>query len=345
MGVLSNDVVNSDQVFVSSNKVAINKFINSLESTVESGSNDTVKPKQGFGIGVFVDLRDSNGVVIPQDSNFLAVSELQSLIGANNELLDFTKFQFDITALTVYDDDVQVTVNYDVVSNENVFISGKAYGNGKTVNKEFNLKFEQGDKIGDAVEIDFEKNEVPGIITGTNTLEVRITHVEAVVGSSFETKHYKWDGSFPILTVKYESDPTTRTVRDYRGVAVQTLPNDVGIKVCGYDNGRLFPGQDFPAFAPTITVKDSTGKIVLVSSQPLWGNRDADFNSLKCSSISSGLERNTNYSFVMHDGSVYQVTTPETPILYSATCVIKTAGTYQSPQTLFPCSSNFGWSR
>lgn len=336
------DVVSGDGVFITTQPGEINKFIVELDN---QNKDPDLANKQSFGIGIFVQLKDSNGKIVPQKSNLLPI-DLQSLVGLDGNLYDFAKIQFDIYGLVLKDTNIQATVDYELVSNNNVFLTGKAFGTGMTKDGQLNLFFEQGKKVGEVLELDFEKNEVPIVYNDSffrNTLEVRITKVEAVVGNNFDTKQYKWSGSFPVYVLKFDSDKKTNTVRDYRGIAIQSLPNDVGIQVCGYDNGRLFPGQDFGRFAPSITVKKNN-VIVLTSVEPSWGYSDADFNSSKCSSPVSGLERNTDYVFVMHDGSTYNIRTSDDPFLYYAKCIFKESGTYQNPKTLFPCTSNFGWS-
>ena len=42
------------------------------------------------------------------------------------------------------------------------FLSGTAYGSGSTVNNKLSLNFEQGSKKGEAIELDFDKGEIPG---------------------------------------------------------------------------------------------------------------------------------------------------------------------------------------
>ncbi len=334
VGVLQNDVVSAERVFVSTDKTAIDAFVASLDPVPE----EEIK-QQGFGIGVFVDLRDSNDIVIPQTSNLLPVS-LQNLVDPSSGLLlDFATIQFDILGLTVIDDYIQVNVDYEVTNNDNIFLSGKAYGSGTTINNELDLKFEQGSVIGDAIEISFENNEVPSIITGTNKLQVRIIHVDVIVGTGFDTVQYPdWDGSFPVYTLQYDSDPNKKTVRNFQGIAVETLPNDSGIQVCGNDFGRLLPGQDIAQNAPTITVQELDGRTVLQSVPPPYGNRDADFNSYKCSSIVTGLDRDHDYNFIVNGVSV-PVTTSTSSELFKAQCKASVV----SGTTRVQCSSNFGW--
>ena len=347
------EIVDGKQVFVSSDETAVDEFLDILEeerNKINADNKENIT--QGFGLGIFVDFRDSNGIVIPQEGNFLKVPfsdtflkldpTTASLVGTDGRLLDFAKIQFDVLAITLIDAKVQVTAKYQVLSNENVIFSGTVFGIGNTVNKQLNLKFEQGSKIGEAIELNFENGEIPMMIGHdipiTNTLEFRIVEIEGVIGEGFDTDRYYWKGDFPVYTLKYDADDKTRTIRDYRGIAIQTLPNDIGIQVCGYDSGRLSPGNDFSAFAPSITVKSVTGSVIMQSSSPPWGINDASFNSHKCGNIISGLERNTNYKFIMHDGSSFDIKTPNTPILYSASCVAKSSNS-------FPCISNFGWSR
>ena len=345
------EIVDGEQVFVSSEKTAVDEFLQILE---EENKKNTDTKSQGFGIGVFVDFRDSNGVIIPQDSNFVKVPfsdtslrlnpTSNSLVGTNGELLDFAEFQVDAYGVVLFDDKIEVSAKYEVLSNDVVFLSGTMFGSGETVNKQLNLKFEQGQKRGDAIELSFESGEIPTNIGHdtpiTNTIQFRITEIEAVVGKDFETDRYYWKGTFPVYTLKYDATDTTRVIRDFRGIAVETLPNDIGIQVCGYDDGKILPSQDFTAYAPTITVKDINGVIVMTSDSPNWGSRDSDFNSLKCGNIISGLERNKDYKFIV-DGISFDVKTPSTPILYKASCSFKSTGT----QMIFPCISNFGWNK
>lgn len=330
------EVVSGEQVFVTTDKTAIDNFIQKIESEQNT--------KQAFGIGIFVDFKDSNGVIIPQDTSFLKIPLTQtytaSLVSDSGQILDYAVFQFDVVGVLANDDKLQVTADYEILSNDSVFLTGTVFGVGETNDKTLNLKFEQGSKTGEALELSFAKNEIPFIQDSRNTLEFRITSVEAIIGSGFETDKHDWSGSFPILTVKFDADSKTRTVRDYTGLAIQTLPNDVGIQSCGYDNGRLSNGESFGRYAPIITVKTLDGKTVLVSDAPNWGFKDSDFNSLKCGNIITGLERNFDYEFHIA-GDVISVTTPSEPFLYKAEC------TYYGAEStgVFPCKSNFGWSR
>ena len=354
VGLRTQEIVDGDQVFVSSEKTAVDEFLQVLE---EENKKNPAIINQGFGIGLFIDFRDSNGLIIPQDSNFVKVPfsdtslrlnpTTDSLIGTNGEFLDFAKFQIDAYGVVISDDKVEVTAKYQVLSNDVIFLEGVIFGSGNTVDKQLNLKFEQGQKRGEAIELSFESGEIPMIVGHgvpvTNTIQFRIVEIEAVIGESFDTDRYYWKGTFPVYTLKYDASDTTRIIRDFRGIAIETLPNDIGIQVCGYDDGRLFPSQDFSAYAPIIVVKDNLGNIIFESDSPNWGNRDADFNSKKCGNIITGLERNTSYKFIV-DGTSFDVITPSVPILYYAKCDFKSSGT-SNPYTLFSCVSNFGWSK
>ena len=335
----SQDVVNGDEVFVTTDQRAIDKFLSEIENDVINSDIE-----QAFGIGIFVDFKDSNGNIIPQDSNFLKIPltstsvtmNTDSLVGNDGELLDFAKIQFDVTGITTQETKLQVSADYEILSNDKVFLTGTIYGSGNTINNKLNLDFQQGTKTGNALELSFEKNEIPVIVGSgspkVNTLDFRITSVEAIVGESFDTEQYLWIGSFPVYSLSYEADDQTRTIRDFTGKAIQTLPNNIGIQVCGNDFGR-WGGLELGRNAPTITVKDLAGVTVMVSSPPSYGNRDADFNSYKCGNISTGLERETTYLF-----NGQQVTTPNAPILYKAECKV----TYVSPTYKVICTDNFG---
>lgn len=339
----ANDVVSGEQIFITTNQTAADKFVNDLiaiEKTTNEQNPSAVPVSKSFGIGLFVDFKDSNGVVIPQTSNFLVVNQLNSLLAGDGVFLDFAKFQFDVLAILTQDNYVDATVDYQVLSNGVKFLEGKAYGKGMTKDGKLNLTFEQGKKIGDVLELDFEKGEVPYVDKTTNTMEIRIIHVDAIIGQSFDTVHRVWSGEFPALIVKFDADSSTRVIRDYRGIAVETLPNDVAIQVCGHDQGRLITGGGFGSYAPTIVVKQGNNEIVK-SIAPVWGSRDADFNSNKCGIIVGGLDRNADYDFIV-DGKLIKVKTPSTPFTYRAECKMDTniAGTSEVRK----CTSNFGWS-
>ncbi len=344
----SQDVVSGDEVFVSTDEIAIKNFLNGLEETALLESQE-----QLFGIGIFIDFKDSNGVIIPQDSNFLKIPlteksivvETASLIGGDGQLLDFARIQFDVTGIVTKDTKVNVKADYEILSNDAVFLTGVISNSGQTTNNRLDLDFKQGTKTGQALELSFEKNEIP-IIVGSgspklNTLEFRITSVEAIIGENFDTEQYLWSGSFPVYQLSYNADDQTRTIRDFTGMAIQTLPNDVGIQVCGNDFGRLASGTpDVQRNAPSITVKDMNGVVVLQSSAPNYGSRDADFNSYKCGNINSGLERDTQYKFITN-GVTTDVMTPDSPILYNASCKASLSGS----SLVVKCTSNYGWSQ
>jgi hypothetical protein len=336
--ISTQDVVNQDEIFISTDQKAVDGFVKTLGTQLD-------EKQQALGVILSVVMKDSNGKVIPQEENFLNIPAMGSLISVNNgELLDYAKIQFDFEAVLAKDDHIgQITVNYEIYSNEATtpFLTGKAFGSGTTQNNRLNLDFEQGSKTGNAIELSFEKGEIPVVTVGgnsyRNTLEVKVTKVSAIVGKEFETKQYEWSGQFPVYTLKFDADANTRTVRDYRGIAIQTLPNDIGIQTCGMDSGRFIQGGGFSPHAPVFTVTKD-GKPVLTAPQPSWGNHDADFNSSKCGSIASGLERSTTYLFTV-DGTPISVTTPATPILYKVSCTRDHTNEVES------CTSNFGWSK
>lgn len=210
------DVVSDDAVIVSTDETAITNFIASLES----------EKQQALGIGVFVDFLDSNNQIIPQESKFLSIPFTDtsiSLLGKSGELLDFAKIRFDVNGIVLHDDNVQLSAEYEILSNGTPFVSGLVFGDGMTTDKRLDLDFENSGKRGNVFELSFEKNEIPFKQDFTNTLEFRIKKVEAVVGSEFDTKQYNWSGDFPVYTLKYDADSKSKTVRDFMGIATRVL--------------------------------------------------------------------------------------------------------------------------
>lgn len=369
--LVSNDVVTGDEVFITTDKTAVDNFMNrlhdeqviQLQRLQEEEQNyladvktqaeleqknfqdhlseiELKKKTQALGVGVFITLKDSNGNLIPQESKLLPVN---SIFLDDSTLLDFAKIQFDIVSLLLFDDNVQSTVKFDLVSNGKVFSSGVAFADGKTVDGKINYKFESGSKIGDAYEVNVG-NDIPVIASsgGTiNTFEIKIKNVSALVGDDFNTRQFNWSGDFPVYTLKFIADDSHRTIRDFTGTAIMTLPNDIGIYVCGNDDGRVKISKtqsvDIPVYAPKILVYETNGDFVMESDQPNWGSRDADFNSYKCSVTKSGLDRNHNYIFKIDSANSngYEVSTPSTSMSYYAKC---TNTGYSNT-----CESNFGW--
>lgn len=350
------EVVSGEQVFVSTDKVAVDKFIE------EFGTDDPTdeNTQQKFGIAMFVDFRDSSGKVIPEGTNFLNIPLTEtnlntaSLIGEDGELLDFADIQFDFLGITAKDDFVEVSVDYEILSNGVVFLQGTAFANGMTSNNKINLDFSEGDVIGDAVQLSFENGDIPvEIVEGEvvrNVLEIRLKKVETLIGSDFETRYYKWLGSFPIYSLRYDADPSTITVFDYTGKAITSLPMDVSIQSCGQNNGRIDYGSwdnkktvDTPRVYPIITVQDDLDRFILTSSNPTWGTRDADFGAVKCGSIVGGLERDADYRLTVTTNrnnfkETIPITTPLDPFNYKITC-----SHFWDGKVKLKCTSNFNW--
>lgn len=216
------DIIDQDQIFISTDQTAVDGFVDGLSDTLSD-------EEQGVGVILSVVMKDSNGVIIPQEQNFLTIPVTGSLVSLNNgELLDFAILQLDFEAVLVNDDKVTMTVDYEVIMNrQNTFLTGTAFGTGTTTDNRLNMEFEQGQKKGDAIELDFLKGEIPfQTISGNtfrNTLDIKVTKVSATVGTGFDTKQYEWEGSFPVYTLKFDHDPLYNTVRDFTGTAIKVL--------------------------------------------------------------------------------------------------------------------------
>lgn len=336
----TNDVVNGEEIFISTDQTAVDGFLETLnfeldkldpncsEFDLETDMCPTFKD-QALGLILTVVMRDSNGVIVPQEQNFLTIPTPASLLTVDGELLDFAKLQFDFEAVLVKNDRIgEITVDYEMTMNGGTaFLKGTAFGSGTTADNRLNLLFEQGTKRGDAIELDFEKGEVPvKIVTGqsfTNTLDVTVTKVSALVGTDFGTQQYQWTGVFPVYKLKFDADAESRTVRDFRGIAVQTLPNDITI------SASSTPRLDINNYVGDVDYHwDKTSTTITVTKL------DGSFIASTSGGIVGGIPRGETLIFtITGDGAgSWTVTTPDSQRAYTAGC---------SPHPKSSCTNNF----
>ena len=348
--LISQDVVDQDQIFFSTDQTAVDGFVDDLSDTLTDD-------EQGVGVILTVVMKDSNGKIIPQEQNFLTVPIMTSLISTNNgALLDFAKLQFDFEAVLVKNDRIgEITVDYEMTMNRSTpFLKGTAFGSGTTTNNRLNLDFEQGTKRGNAIELDFEKGEVPvKIVTGqsfTNTLDVTVTKVSALVGTNFGTQQYQWTGVFPVYKLKFDADAESRTVRDYRGIAIQTLPNDITISTSSspatHQNNYRGGTVDYAwsATTSTITVTKLDGTVIAKTSGGIVGGIPRGetllftlqhSHSVQANDLPNGGCVGGFVGFFCSGGAstqTFTITTPESQRAYTAGC----SGIPRS------CTNNFG---
>ncbi len=353
--IATNDVVNNDQIFISTDQTAVDGFIETLEEELET--LDIPEQDQALGVILTVVMKDSNGDIIPQEQNFLTIPEMvtQSLITVgvdDQKLLDFAVLQFDFEAVLVKDDRIgEITIDYEMTMNRGAtpFLTGTAFGSGQTTDHRLNLDFEQGSKIGNAIELDFEKGEVPiRLVTGNsyrNTLDVTVTKVSALVGTEFGTQQFQWIGEFPVYKLKFDADSETLTVRNYQGIAIQTLPNDITIQECGKSrlhHNNWHNGADYSWGPSPQKIKVyQDGKLIATSRSPDVSSAGGS----SCGGLVGGIPRGADLQFTVNDGAYIDVHTPDTQKAYvcnagglssSATyCSASCTGTWGAPSCNF----------
>ncbi len=216
-------VIDSDFVFQDSDDTLITNILDG--ASLPFGS-------EKFGVGVEVILLDSEQRELPSKTNFLQVKEL-SLIGENGELLDLGSFNVRFIGITGDNQHVDASGKFLVKLNGDPIHLGTFEKIGTTT--QHGIVFDVNNK-GETFTFTLADEPESVFITGTltNEVEVIITDVEAIVGSGFDTREFKFESrkGFKVYSLKmsFDGDKIVKLTEELKAVSV--LRSDSKFSLC-----------------------------------------------------------------------------------------------------------------
>lgn len=189
-----------------------------------------------------------------------------------------------------------------------------------------------------------------------HTVRVVISEVHADANSSGDFKEFNSSVQYIAYSLDMTVDGTKKVVIGENNQAVQIFKSDNTLKLCGavkfYHLTSPYNPTSFGNNPPKVTVKDSTGNVILEASHTTSGPINSSYTT--CSTF-DGIPRGESLIFTI-DGVDYPVITPSTQVNYIVNAEVVQTGTNvwngfiagrertsSYPVIATPTSSNFGY--